>query len=95
MDNGDSHDDQDIELKGNGALSIHKDAPIIVYLQAGEVPVALTPKERNHVMHRAKWFKWEGDYLVWVWIDGCIQIVFCPEQRQGLVFLWLDSKESF
>jgi len=45
MDNGDSHDDQDIELEGNGALDIHEDAPIIAYLQVGEILVGLTPKE--------------------------------------------------
>jgi hypothetical protein len=28
-DNGDSHDDQDIELKGNGALDIHEDARLL------------------------------------------------------------------
>jgi hypothetical protein len=45
MDNGDSHDDQDIELEGNGALDIHEDVLVIAYLQIGEVPIGLTPKE--------------------------------------------------
>jgi hypothetical protein len=45
MDNGDSHDDQDIELEGNSALDIHEDAPIIAYLQTNGVSVRLTPKE--------------------------------------------------
>ncbi len=36
------HHDVDMESKGNGALDIYDDAPIIVYLQANEVPVGLT-----------------------------------------------------
>jgi hypothetical protein len=45
MDNGDSHNDQDIELEGNSALDIHEETPIIAYLQTNEVLVRLTPKE--------------------------------------------------
>ncbi len=45
MDNGDSHDDQDIELEGNSALDIHEDSPIIAYLQTNKVLIGLTPKE--------------------------------------------------
>jgi hypothetical protein len=45
MDNVDSHDDQDIELEGNGALDIHEDALVIAYLQIGEVQIGFTPKE--------------------------------------------------
>jgi len=41
---GDSHD-MDIELKGDGALDIHVNAPIIAYLQASEVSIIFTPKE--------------------------------------------------
>ncbi len=47
MDNGDSRHDQDIELEGNGALDIHEDAFVIAYLQIGEVPIGLTPKEQT------------------------------------------------
>ncbi len=59
MDDGDPHD-VDMELEGNGALDIHDDAPVIAYLQASEVSIRLTPKENEYVVHKAKWFKWEG-----------------------------------
>jgi hypothetical protein len=35
------------------ALDIYDDAPIIAYLQASEIPTRLTPKEREHVVHKA------------------------------------------
>jgi hypothetical protein len=60
VDDGDPYD-VDMELKGNVALNIYDDAPIIAYLQANEVSIGLTPKERGHVVHRAKQFKWEGN----------------------------------
>jgi hypothetical protein len=56
MDDGDPHD-VDMELKGNGALDIYDDAPVITYLQANEVSIGLTPKENDYVVHRAKRFK--------------------------------------
>jgi hypothetical protein len=46
--------DVDMEFEGNGALNIYDDAPIIAYLQTNEVSIGLTPKERGHVVHRAK-----------------------------------------
>ncbi len=58
MDDGDPHD-VDMELKGNGALDIYDDAPVITYLQANEVSIGLTPKENDYVVHRAKRFKWK------------------------------------
>ncbi len=61
MDDGDLHD-VDMELEGNGALDIYDDAPIIAYLQASEISIRLTPKERDRVVHKAKWFKWEGSW---------------------------------
>ncbi len=63
MDDGDSHD-VDMDLEGNGALDIYDDAFVIAYLQVGEVLVGLTPKERDHVVHKAKRFKWEGNSLL-------------------------------
>jgi hypothetical protein len=60
VDDGDPHD-VDMESEGNGALDIYDDALVIAYLQVGEVPIGLTPKERDHVVHRAKRFKWEGN----------------------------------
>ncbi len=56
MDDGDPHD-VDMELKGNGALDVYDDAPVITYLQANEVSIGLTPKENDYVVHRAKRFK--------------------------------------
>jgi hypothetical protein len=53
MDNGDPHD-VDMESKGNGALDIHDDAPIIAYLQVGEIPIGLIPKEMDCVVCKAK-----------------------------------------
>jgi hypothetical protein len=60
VDDGDHHA-VDMELEGNGALDIYDDAPIIAYLQASEVPIRLTPKEKDHVVDKAKRFKWEGN----------------------------------
>jgi hypothetical protein len=68
MDDGDPCD-VDMESKGKGALDIYDDAPIIAYLQACEIPIGLTPKEKDRVAHRAKWFKWEGNSLY-----GCGQM---------------------
>jgi hypothetical protein len=62
-DDGDPHD-VDMELEGNGVLDIYDDAFVITYLQGSEVPIGLTPKEKDHVMHKAKWFKWEGNSLL-------------------------------
>jgi hypothetical protein len=50
-----------MESEGNSALDICDDALVIGYLQVGEIPIGLTPKERDHVVHRAKWFRWEGN----------------------------------
>ncbi len=56
VDDGDPYD-VNMESKGNGALNIYDDAPIIAYLQASEVLIGLTPKEKGHAVHRAKQFK--------------------------------------
>ncbi|CAK9193249.1 unnamed protein product [Sphagnum jensenii] len=44
----------DIESKGNHVLNIHEDAIAIIYLQVGEIPIRLIPKERDQIVHRAK-----------------------------------------
>ncbi len=75
--NGDSQE-EDIEPKGNGVLDTHDDLFVIVYLQTSGVLVGLTPKELNWVMHRAKRFKWEGNTLLHVWIDGWVWVILCP-----------------
>jgi hypothetical protein len=84
MDDGDPHD-VDMESEGNGALDIYVDAPIIAYLQSIEVPIGLTPKERDHVVHKAKRFKWEGNYFLQMWANGQVKVALCPKQCEGLV----------
>jgi hypothetical protein len=84
VDDGDPHD-VDMESKGNGALDIYDDAPVIAYLQEGEVPIGLTPKERDRVVHRAKWFKWEGNSFLRMWVDRQVKVLPCPEQRENVV----------
>jgi len=65
----------DIEQKGDGALDIHANAPIIAYLQASEVSIGFTPKERDQIVHKTKRFKWEGNSLFvgvdrWTSVNG-------------------------
>jgi hypothetical protein len=60
VDDGNPHD-VDMELEGNGALDIYDDAIVIAYLQAGEILIGLTPKERDCVVHKVKRFKWEDN----------------------------------
>jgi hypothetical protein len=74
-----------MELEGSGALDIYDDAFVIAYLQVGEVPIGLTPKERDHVVHRAKWFKWEGNSLLQTWVDGQVKVVLHLDQHESLV----------
>jgi hypothetical protein len=59
-----------MEQEGNSALNIYDDASIIAYLQGSEFLTGLTPKERDHVVNRAKRFKWEGNSLLCMWVDG-------------------------
>ncbi len=84
MDDEDPHD-LDMVLEGNGVLDIYDEAPIIAYLQVGEAPIGLTPKERDRVVHKAKRFKWEGNSLLKMWADGQVKDVPCPEQCESLV----------
>jgi hypothetical protein len=79
MDDEDPHD-VDMELEGNGALHMYDEAPIIAYLQVGEVRIGLTPKGRDRVVHKAKQFKWEGNFLLQMWVNGQVKDVPCPEQ---------------
>ncbi len=76
LGNGDSQE-EDIEPKGNGALDIHDDSPINAYLQASEISIKLIIKEWDWVVHRAKQFKWEGDSLLWMWINGWMWKITC------------------
>jgi hypothetical protein len=43
-------------MEGNNALEIHLDLHVMAYLQASEVPMGLTLKERDQIVHRVKWF---------------------------------------
>jgi hypothetical protein len=74
-----------MESKGNGALDIYDDAPIIAYLQIGEIPIKSTPKKNDHVVHRAKRFKWEGNSLLRMWVDGQVNVMFRLKQCESLV----------
>jgi hypothetical protein len=84
MDDGDPLD-VDMESEGNDALDIYDDEPAITYLQACEVPIGLTPKKRDHVVHRAKRFKWEINSLLQMWVDGQVKVVLCPKQHESFV----------
>jgi hypothetical protein len=53
----------DIELENDGVLDIYEYVFIIAYLQTCEFLVGLTPKECDHVVHRAKCFKWGKKFL--------------------------------
>jgi acyl-CoA synthetase (AMP-forming)/AMP-acid ligase II len=44
------------------------------YLQVREILIRLTPKERDCVVHKAKWFKWEGNSFLHMWT----KVVPCP-----------------
>jgi hypothetical protein len=50
-----------MELESEGALDIHENALVITYLQGSEVLIGLTPKEHDHVVHRAKQFRWKNN----------------------------------
>jgi hypothetical protein len=76
VDGGDSVD-VDMELEGNGALNIYDDALVMTYLQVGEFLIGLLPKAKDCIVHRAKWFKWEGNSLLWVWANGQVKVVLC------------------
>jgi hypothetical protein len=84
MDDGDLHD-VDMELEGNGALDIYDDALVIAYLQAGEVPIGLTLKEKDCVVHKAKWFKWEGNSFLQMWANGQVKVMLHPKQCVSIV----------
>ncbi len=66
----------DIELEGDGGINIYDDAPIIAYLQANEFFIWLTLKEQNHVVHRAKWLKWESNSFLHMWAYTWMWVVF-------------------
>ncbi len=71
MDNGELGD-VDIEPKGNGALNIYEYAFVIAYLQANEILVKLTPKDLDHIVHKANQFKCECNSLLQVWTNGWV-----------------------
>jgi hypothetical protein len=71
------------KLKGDGALDIHDD-DIISYLQAVEILIRLISKEWDCVVHGAKWFKWEGNYFLWVWANGQYNLFFIQNNVRSL-----------
>jgi hypothetical protein len=84
VDDGDP-DDAVMESRGNGALDIYDDALVIAYLQACEVLIGLTHKERDYVVHRAKQFKLEGNSFLRMKANGQVKVVSCPTQCESLV----------
>jgi hypothetical protein len=66
-------------------LDIHEDAHVIAYLHIGEVLVRLTPKKWDRIVHKAKWFRWEGNNLLRVWTNGWVWVVPHPKQHEGLI----------
>jgi len=84
MDDEDPHD-VDLKSKCNGVQDIYDDAFIIAYLQAKKVPIGLTPKEKDHVVHKAKRFKWEGNSFLQMWANGQVKVVPCLEQCEILM----------
>jgi hypothetical protein len=55
MGDRNSENDDD-ESKGNNALDILLDLPVMAYLQVGEVLMGLTPKEWDRIIHKVKCF---------------------------------------
>jgi hypothetical protein len=55
MGGGNSYSNDD-EPEGNSALNIHLYLHVMAYLLASEVLVGSTPKERDWVVHKVKWF---------------------------------------
>jgi hypothetical protein len=70
----------------NGALNnIHENALIIAYLQVGEVLVWLTTKEHDQLCIGVKWFKWECNSFLRMYMDEWMWVVLHPKQHKGLV----------
>jgi hypothetical protein len=66
-------------------LNIHQNTSIVAYLQAHEIPIGLTSKEHDWVVHWAKRFKWEDNSLLHVWSDGQMWVVLYLKQREAFV----------
>jgi len=84
MDDENPHD-VNIESKRNGAQDIYDDAFVVAYLQAKEVPIGLTCKEKDHVVHKVKRFKWEGNSFLRMWANGQVKVMLCLEQCEILM----------
>jgi hypothetical protein len=35
-------------------------------------------------VHKAKWFKWEGNSLLWMWVDGQVEVMLYTKQHESL-----------
>jgi hypothetical protein len=51
----------------------------------------LTPKEQGFVMHSAKQFMNEGNFILWVWLGGQTLIVLHLKQDESLVQMFMKS----
>ncbi|KAL3688002.1 hypothetical protein R1sor_014311 [Riccia sorocarpa] len=76
--------DEDGELLAS-QRDIHDDVMVMEYLRTGIVVSTASTKERDHVLQRAKRFKWEGKHIFRVWADGRVRVVPVPFQRAQLV----------
>jgi fructose-1,6-bisphosphatase len=76
MGNG-KFSDANIESEGDGALDldIHQNTYVIAYLQERKVLVGLTSKECDHVVDKAKWFKWEGNSFLHTCTNEHVHVV--------------------
>ncbi len=66
-------------------MDIYDDALVIAYLQASEVPIGLTLKEKDRVVHRAKHFKLKGNSFLWMWANGQVKVL--PRLKQCESFM--------
>jgi hypothetical protein len=53
---------------------------MLFHLQTIEVLIKLTPKEHDQVVHRAKRFKWEGNFLP-ISVDKWMNVIFFLAQN--------------
>jgi hypothetical protein len=84
LDNGDRHD-VDMESKGMVLwifMMMHLSLHICKQMK---VLIGLIAKERDHVVHRAKHFKSEGNSFLWMWANGQVKVLPCLEQCESFM----------
>ncbi len=66
-------------------MYIYDDAFVIAYLQANEITIGLTPKEKDCVVHRVKHFKSEGNSFIRMWANGQVKVAPRLEKCESLM----------